>query len=274
MDPQANFRVVTYNILHPKLAMQWKIPEGITQTPLGIVDNWAERKQKIIENLLLSNFSVACLQEVDHAIINDITEQQPFRSVLVSSHSPRKKIREIPQEGVSILYNSSKVELIYTKLFKSLEGNPQGTRGELFIDVKDKATRTISRIASLHLKGYKLDEINLEVKQTAMQQGLAQLKTVIATVEKNIEKINAIFICGDFNEDDTDCVYSRVKYLKNQGYQEDGNRSYTHLSTGKKLDWIFFKSIISNPTAKLHPFNPHEQHKASDHCLIGTDVST
>ncbi len=269
MNSSPPFRIVTYNILHPKLALKWKTPEGIQETSTGCENNWKERKDKLIENLIRSDFSVACLQEVDYKIVTELTDKQPFRAVLLSPHAPKGMT---PQEGVTIFYNHEKVDLVHKLIFKSLRGHPNGTRGELYVDVKDKISKMISRIASMHLKGYNPNEANLETKWTAMRTGLEQLITVIETVETNTDNIHEIFICGDFNEDDQEPVNSRVSYLISRGYQEDGSRSATHFSSNKKLDWIFHKSIRAPHRVMLTPFLLSDQNKASDHCLVGTDI--
>jgi hypothetical protein len=135
MDISSDFRVVSYNILNPRLAVRWNTEEGLEYTPKGKVDNWNTRKEHLVNNLLKAQFSVACLQEVDREIIMELTSgnEKHFVSPLFSPNIPK---RGRPHEGVSLFYNSAKVTLIWTKIFKSLSKG-SCSKGELFGDFSE-----------------------------------------------------------------------------------------------------------------------------------------
>lgn len=265
-------RIVTYNILSPWHAVKWNTPEGFVETPEGKKCNWPVRKDWIRTNLLQSKFSIACLQEYSGKTTIDLNEKK-FKFAGISNHYSD---REESVHGVVIIYCARKVRLIAAKVFQSLVvPNQKGHRGEVIADFADKKTQTTVRVASVHLKGYKVDEPNYDTKQQSKFEGFKQLQEVMIKIEQNTQGIDHLFIAGDFNEDDKEIKqpWSRHDLLMKAGYRCDCSLVPTENRTGRRIDWIFHKPLIINLPTKLLPIIVEKLNPvASDHLLTGSDL--
>ncbi len=293
-------KILTYNILNPYHAVNWNTEEGYHKKDQaeieqlkseelekgetliekeGRVDNWPTRKQVVLSNLESSGFDVACLQEVCAA--NSYQDLKSRLSVIglslgkIEANEDKYKVM-----GPTIAYNPQTVDFIRQKIFEAKSNQ----RGQIYGDFKDKASGQIFRVASLHLKGYlskKFDPTieeqkqGWENKQKGKVDGYNELCDIVSEVESDLQDVDHIVLCGDFNEDQWEMEYplSRQVKLTDSRYQFDGNLNPSEKRSERKIDWIFHKSL-KNVSVNLAPMSfPNQNQEASDHLMVGTEIS-
>jgi endonuclease/exonuclease/phosphatase family metal-dependent hydrolase len=248
-------RLISLNILNPYHAVKWKTAAGLTQGQ----DNWLKRRELIVKVLKSSNFAVACLQEVSPA--NYAFLSQEFKGAGLAIYPAP----EDSQEGLAIFYDPNKVTLVFMKTFVV------GRHSGIYADFNDKETGQNFRAASIHLKGYFVEETDLSKKQASKQEGFDQLQGTLEVLEKDASSLDYICIAGDVNEDEREQSYPlyRMGRLVQSGYKEDGDRNLTEWDSGRKIDWIFVKELKS----RCFLISSHiHQEACSDHKLVGTDI--
>lgn len=284
-----NLNVVSYNLLNPYHAHKWKTPEGCTEENGELHNNWDRmpnpRRERIMRNLSESGFDVACLQEVNPHVHNELKEWGASRHIEALNLS---LCRAGPQEtdeqklGVTILYNTDKLECVSHKVFSSLTST-EWPRGEIYGDFRLRDSHSIVRIFSTHLKGYdpsiyEPTSTQYNRKQQQKCEGLQEIQDVIDEALTNLSKQHkAVAVCGDFNCHRTAELYepnSRHAYIIEKGFTTDGNEETSEARTGRKIDWIYVKSTVDQPEIALKPGVPGQQDlSASDHYLISTVIT-
>lgn len=267
---------VTYNILNSWHAVNYSISDGIIETPSGVISNWQLRKELIIHNLAISNFSIACLQEVSTNALTDLKKliEDKKYQWCVTDISKHHSDNEESSHGVALVYNLDKVSNIALNIFNSLK-DQKWYRGEIYADFIEKNSGLRFRVASTHLIGYNPDEQNNKKKEKAKEHGFRQLKDIINTVHECLENIDCIVIAGDFNEDSNEIgkVFSRYDLLTSHGFRCDAGRSGTEKKTDRKIDWIFHKNVTQKKPLDLFPLTLSDQCvTASDHLLAATEI--
>lgn len=277
--------LATYNVLHPFYSVEWAeqaglspLADGLSKEELRILagdeengwknySNWEERCPKISENIQMAD--IVCLQEISRETLAALMALAPEYALASEAYHPsRTPAREF---GNAILYKKGRVQL--SEGYQILQGDLHAGRAAAcaIFEIFGKKIK----VASIHLSGYDPLERNIKRKIGHKKRGFHQLKYFAEELERNNEGIHGIFIAGDLNEDTSEksLPYYRQGYLITQGYEWDRHEAATEPSTGRRIDWLFYKPTVSDATYKLIPMNFEEnQLHASDHLMTGTAI--
>lgn len=288
--------VISGNFLNEWHGVHWNTPEGFkTATPEEIealrasnpdlivkdnrVSNWAERLPKLVGNLLNSDLSFACLQEINPLAYRELEESLLARNIKLSPLSlcraaPEEK--EVQKTGVTIAF-SDKCELLKSEVFQSPAG-VDWPRGVVSCDFLHKTTGKVIRVAGVHLKGYdptiynpETQKDKWEAKQKGKTAGYEELKGVIQKLQADAEHVDMTVIAGDFNDSrsaEYDEPHSRHKLLEEAGYQTVSHGPTEHRS-GREIDYIYVKPR-ADLSVNLEPSSLNQDPSATDHDLIRT----
>lgn len=247
--------VLTYNILNPFHAVEFKTPQGFTVDKDGNEkDNWIERCPKLIRNMQVYDFDIACIQELNSETKDFFNGG--YKTAVYDEHK-NKVLERI--HGNSIVYNPRKLQPIESHTVRTKDLKYRAAPCALF---KDKKSRLIA-VLSVHLKGYDGDETDPEKKLEIKLRGYNELVEYVDQLES--VSADVYVIAGDFNEHSSEmiCPLSRQQLLIDRGYVYDGDLSPTEHGTGRKIDWIFVKSRCDLKIGRINKKLPFEQ--ASDH---------
>jgi endonuclease/exonuclease/phosphatase family metal-dependent hydrolase len=295
-----DIKVVSYNILNDWHGVNWNTPEGYrtaTQEEIeklkishpditikdGRVSNWQERLPRIVNNLLASSFSLACLQEVNPLSYKELQERFNSKNIQLLPLSLCKagqSEKDVQKTGVAIAYRDE-FEVLGCEVFQS-PAESEWPRGAIYADFLHKTTGKIIRVAGVHLKGYDPTIYNKEIqedkwnaKQSCKKQGYDELQGVLKKMQVDAERPDITIIAGDFNDDrnaEYDLPHSRHKLLEANGYHYVPHGETEH-RTGREIDYTYFKKR-ENVSIIVEPYRVSQDVTASDHVLIGTVIKT
>lgn len=277
--------LATYNVLHPFYAVEWAEPTGLNSSAAGLskeelrilagdeemgwkkYSNWEERCPHIAQNIQLAD--IVCLQEISKETLTNILAQTPgYQLASEAYHPSRSPSREF---GNAILYRRDKVQL--SGAFQIQQGTTHAGRtaaGAIFEMFGKKI-----KVASIHLTGYDPSEKRPKKKAGSKKRGFHQLQYYVEELERDVEGIDGIVIAGDLNEDPSEAPYAyyRQGYLIERGYLWDQRIAPTEPSTGRCIDWLFYKPILSKSPVKLIPKRfEGKQVQVSDHLMVGSAI--
>lgn len=286
----------TYNILKPesdyfiKKFSKTYHPSIYIGVDVTGKSNWDTRKNIIMQNIFSSNLDLICVQEVVRKFVPEFSHSlknkgYAFQWIAHSDHpSPWT-------HGVGIAYKVSKFEEVIANFgtfvhdfFKTKKGSLKPRRHQI-VELKDKHSKEITRIASVHLHDCR------DVYPSSKRP--LQIKQVIDDLEKRFA--HRYIIAGDFNQDQYgDMIKGKKnfksrpsnieKVLRSHFYATDENYGSTTFRRDKnnlekivenkrKIDWIFVKSQsdkLQSINVSSFDFNP----QASDHKLVATSVKS
>lgn len=280
--------LASYNILNPYHAVKWAEQRGLNETgktlsrdelkaSTGAQDanawrqfsNWSFRCDAVSDNIQFAH--IACLQEVSVETIEKLRQLTGPKGYQLASAVYHASSQPMQQFGNAILYKAGKVHLKQAFEIVHRAGETRRSAACGIFQIDDK----IVAIASVHLAGYNSKETNLEKKQESKKSGFNELKTYVEELEKHAEGLDGIIISGDFNEDPSEALFDlyRPGFLKSHGFQCDDNLAATEPSTGRRIDWIFYKSLALRKTVQLTSMGLESiQKQASDHLITGTVI--
>jgi len=255
------FRVATYNILDPVLAVSFNIPAGLDGNG---EDNWDSRFAQIIENIKIIRADILCLQEVNNSLFKDEIKPSLMSlgyTVEYIKHSDKNKV-----DGVAICYKARFKSLGHAWVdytFKRVDKKEsESTLSHQILTLEDQATQKVIHIANCHLAG------------GGNGVGAYKEKTHIKSVLDSLEDIgipaNSVILAGDFNADKNHPRNNGLKPL----FKYDGNDANTEQgSKPRKIDWIWAKKHTKKEDALLlQPVTFSSLEKsASDHLPVATD---
>lgn len=263
MRRESELRVVSYNILSPYFAEVWQTKEGIKPNAEGkLVSNWDERSKKIIKNLKMSHFDVACLQEVTPETGKLLSKHFNCAAMFMHFDDPADR-----SYGNAIFYNPNSLQFL-----SSFAGDSQGhpgrrATGAVFLDKQTAARVTVM---STHLKHFDCKAAWTE-RTVKAACGLRELERYLSLVDRFSRASSAVIIAGDFNEDpmqDDMGKISRHALIRSHGYKPDLQTLATR--DERKLDWIYTNK--KSEVAALPLRWPHPE--ASDHLPVSAIVKT
>lgn len=235
----------TFNILDPVFAERHKQSQGLNH--LGR-SNWDTRAPRLITCIQNSNLDVICLQEVSN-VSKEYFEKftQGTYVLLWSKHQSR-------HDGVAILYKKDKFKHI---AFKQI---PSEGLCASYVDLKEKASQSVIRVASCHLLG--------GPAKGPVHSGKIQVDKYVSVVEKQESSLaytlEAKIIAGDFNEANP----QSEKFQALQGYYTtDGSSMITEPDKNRKIDWIWV-----NSRGFLNQLKVAQEDNLSDHRLLATKL--
>ncbi len=232
-----DFTIGTLNILHPAFAEKHHTQEGLGQNGKS---NWHTRKDKIATLITRSNLDVICLQEISQQSNLDL--QEKLKNEYEIAHIPRSR-----GDGLAIYFKKVRFEKMN---FVALSD------GLCFIDLKDRTTGKVVRVANCHLQG-----------GNQQHKGKKQIETLLAQVNAPIS-----VIAGDFNADESQLHQADSKFsaLLKEGFQHDGNLDETEVpkptcTKGRHIDWIWCRFETPGLAPQHHVIAQNEV--VSDHLL-------
>jgi len=277
--------LATYNVLHPFYSVEWAEQAGLNELAAGLskeelrilagdeengwkkYSNWEERCPHIAKNIQLAD--IICLQEISKETLTSLLAQTPGYLLASEAYHPsRTPSREF---GNAILYRKDKVHLV--EAFQIQQGTTHAGRTAACA-IFEMLGKKI-KMASIHLSGYDPQERNPKRKAGHKKKGFQQLQYYVEELERDVEGIDGIVIAGDLNEDLSEASYAyyRPGYLTDCGYLWDQYAAQTEPSSGRRIDWLYYKPITSKSTFKLIPMQfEDKQLHASDHLMTGTAI--
>lgn len=257
----------TYNLMKPN------------QTSTKHNKAWSQRKDDLLKNIAAAKTDVLCIQELS---ARDESWMKTSASGLGYDFS-YASCKE--GSGVGILFKKDKFNLSDKKTGTFQGKDDQGgvrSRAFIQLDLEDKSTKKISRVASMHLYGG---------TSRGNPLGRQQIENFRKQIEENDSNISQIILAGDFNSDAKDeidqhldgpCTFllkpnSSSSYSYNT-VPADGktpliqttNRSRRH------LDWVFagIKNTDSNKKLADMEWIPltNQIQNASDHTLHAVQI--
>jgi len=278
-------RVLQFNILADALGTE---AGSFDKVPVECL-KWAFRKYRILEQILLVNPDVICLEEVDHFgdYFQPIFDSLGFDGFFCpKKDSPCLKFEgNSGPDGVAVFYRRSKLSLVeiennYLENVEEAESN----QSIIVCMLRSKMAEKNICFAVTHLKAKKGFE-NLRA---------AQAKSCLKFVDQLRKKVNeksAVIICGDFNGTTSENCYQIMAnhcegslasaYLKATGDEPSYTTWKIRQDIEKKctIDYIWFShktldvvSYLQLPDEKEIPETrfPSYSH-ASDHLALCCD---
>ena len=181
-------RLVSYNILNPFHAVKWRTAEGLNAEGN---DNWEEgRREKVVRNLQLAQFDIACLQEISARTHKELKEH--FSFIGFNTHTSK----EAPEglHGTAIIYNPRNIEILDHSHYQTLGSE---YRVATMCEIKDRRTNLVFRIISVHIKGYNPYEPNQQIKHNSQHPGDQELRFYINEALNNTEGLDGLAFLGD-----------------------------------------------------------------------------
>lgn len=245
--------VGTYNVGKP------------TDEKLNRIASWSERKNRLLLNIINSKLDVIFLQEISkndenwwNYTLNNFGYAFEYRSVHDKS-------------GVALIYRIDKfaAQNIVKKDFELEKGRSRSVvQADLYMPGVQKAIR----VASFHLYGGK--DKTLANKQ---------IKEIRDLAESNDENVGAIILGGDFNSDGDEehrrgpCRYmdESSQYHYSTVKEDAAGKKIVTNQAGRKIDWIFVGSKVSNnsPALEQFPLNKPPMGEPSDHFLHAIKIN-
>lgn len=294
MTTSSNLSVfATYNILQEYNGVKWKEQEAITLAAHSLNgeilkestkngtwqqhSNWNERKDTMVKVIKTFSPPVLCLQEVSPQMMLDLRKglHNLYNIALEAYHkSPGRTGEQL--YGNAIIYDITKATLsdTYTIFHTESETSKRVAPVALF-DISD---RMIS-VASVHLRGYNIQNPDLAAKQKAKKPGFKELETYVDKLKGEESDLDGIVIAGDFNQGPSEehFPYYRPAFLKNEKFQCDGDLSVTRPESKERLDWVFYREVKEK--GRVEHLNPmgwektqlEQINRPSDHLMTGTE---
>ena len=262
-----SLRVGTYNILNPFHAVKWSTAEGLDEQG---VDNWLTgRRQAIFDNLSQAALDLCALQEVSARTYPELSKAQlNHQEISLSQLYTHFTSDEEGAHGVAVLYNHHRFELIRDVRLRT---PAEEYRSAACVDLKDREYGGIYRIVSVHLKGYNPYETNIDLKRESQKRGDRELASYLPHILDGSDRIDGIFIMGDFNEDAQEMrargSTSRQGQLIAEAFHWSGVEEVTEKRTGRQIDWIFYRPCSGTHQADLKSIQLSQNYSASDHAL-------
>lgn len=265
-------RIGTYNILNPFHAVKWRTSEGLDDQGQ---DNWQQgRSASIIRNLTHAPIDICALQEISTLTYPALARAQlNQKSCLLSNLYTHFTQDSLGAHGVTVLYCSERFERVNDVCVQTLSSEYRCTTS---VDLKDRNTGKVYRIASVHLKGYNPYEENISEKRNAQKRGDLELQRYVNELLQDTEGLQGIFILGDFNEDAEEMKArgheSRQGVLMQQHFSWSNTFESTEVRTGRQIDWIFYRDFDAQPHTLKH-LSLKQDLSASDHMLTAAELS-
>ncbi len=248
------FSVGTYNIQKPDAS-------------------WQTRKEQLFENIRAADLDVVSLQEVSDKPADREEMKQRFQALgyEISTQTEKAGIT-----ALGVIWKREKFTLV--RAFAGAYTNG-ADRKRCFaaVDLEDRATKKIIRVAAVHLYTAPRDG--------TPHLGIPQLQTFRRLLENESAHISRLIIAGDFNADpdregDSDVlrVLSQAQEGSAYAFQtvEKNSQGEKIATKGRnKIDWIFAGTAGATsglaPKVTPHPITIRYPH-ASDHLLHAVDV--
>lgn len=259
--------VGTYNLMKPN------------QTANKHNKAWNERKEDLLKNIAVSTTDVLCVQELSGQNENWMKTSAHKLGYDFFYASCKEG------SGVGVLYKKNKFNLINKKTGTYEGEDDQGgvrTRAFVQLDLEDKTTKKISRVASMHLYG-----------GTSRGNPLArqQIENFRQQIEENDKDISQIILAGDFNSDAKDEIDQHLNGPCTYLLKPHSNSSYTYNTvpaggasplirttnrSNRHLDWVFTGIKNTKSDKKIAdmewvPLN-NQIKNASDHLLHAVKI--
>lgn len=236
-------------------------------------ETWPIRAPQVIDNIVHADLDVVALQEV-----SDLSSHQELLKQKLVSHgySVSRHTEKPGVTAVGVAWKTDRFEVI--KSFTGTYTNG-ADRKRCFsaVDLKDKLTNKVIRVASVHL--YTAPRDGTE------HLGIPQLRTFRELLERESGDISRLIIAGDFNADfdrreDASVLNHLAQKRDGSDYayhtvEKDASRNKILTKGRNKLDWIF--AGVKSEAAKLAPkvtphLFTHAYPNASDHFMHALDV--
>lgn len=275
-------RVGSYNILDPRLAVNWKQVEGLTdegkscdtnhlsrcvyQKNWKQYSNWNTRKYDVAKNILKAD--LVCLQEVTQNTLNELSELTGY-AIGPEVYMDRGSIEE--SFGNAIVFNPKKVEWIKNGTPTSIPFNLRRAATGFF-----KACGKTLQVTSVHLLGYNTKsqkKFDLDTRN----EGDSELNEYInkSKAYARQSQANVHIVAGDLNECPTDSTennirqrrYRRIDLLMNANMNLNGSELVTEPGKDRRIDWIASEQNVSLTRTDMEL--EKQQTQASDHLMTG-----
>lgn len=222
----ASFKVMSYNILADKFCKYGDYSQ-VAEEDL----KWANRKHNLIEYILNIKADVICLQEVDVAAYDFISQKLAhygYAAIYGDSLDTKNN------DAVMTLYKNSKFKLAKTKIIAF----PNSSKTFLISELLETTNKKIS-IVNVKIKW---DDSNKKLKDHI---GYKQINFLISNLLPLIES-GPLLICGDFNvEPDGMCLHKINEFLDdihaNTDYKTFNENRYL-----KRIDYIFYNKFVKH----------------------------
>lgn len=296
LTPAERISIGTYNILFPQVLDPKTNKPGKYATKIGysvrngeVYENSAFRIGVIAKNILKSKLDVLCLQEVTEKTAQELTHAlAKDYQVVYEQHNKNNKRPN--SHGVAVLYkkhkftnlNKSHGTCTYPTNFNNKPGTQ--TRSHLIMDLQDKTTQKVFRVASIH---------TTDPRELRQDQKTLHTYKVLKDVEslKAPYKVDRIIIAGDMNQDQFGDIgkakpanpsarhASAFKPFFKKNYFVDANLEGTEFSKNdfdnspvfckrRRIDWIFVRDHEPD-YLELKEFD----NRGSDHKLTAVTVN-
>lgn len=217
----------TLNILHPEFAVKHQEQAGLL--PGTQLSNWEKRRINIVNEIGKANLDILGLQEISYESLADLKPSLELQGY-AARHVPNPR-----GDGLAIIYKTNRFTEL---LFKPLRVHSDGVA--CFIDLLDKDSGKIARVANCHLLGGPSGPIN----------GKIQLSEVSIALDLSSQyEIDLKAILGDFNEDHLHDDKKQI--LVKNNYVSDGVFVITEPSKNRQIDWIFIRQCSEKTVLNL-----------------------
>jgi endonuclease/exonuclease/phosphatase family metal-dependent hydrolase len=233
------------NILHPDFAVRHNEADGLI--PGTNCSNWSTRKERIVTVLNDSKLDVICLQEISRANLNEILPH------LVGYAEASHEMHQSRGDGVAILYKTDRLVLKQKHTFEPVHGMMSAC-----VDLSERASGKIVRVASCHLKG------------GGSPEGINQINSLVERVETTPGFVHARVIAGDFNADANREHWNSARFrsLREKLYQHDDSQSPTEPKKNRRIDWVWIKASEAHEVQSL----PIVHETVSAHIISATKL--
>lgn len=242
---------MTWNLWHQLYAERHGVPQG---QELTLSPNWADRlpiARRAIEEM---HPDILCLQEIDQKMAADIlthlqTVGLHYAMTCFAQHRARGKC-----DGVTVLYNQDRFQKITEKTLQAKSNN----LGTAQVDLLDRTTQQVIRVASIHLQFQNFGE--------------DQLKEVVESFQENPQPLQ--ILAGDFNREMLQLSSTMREFANDDNVLEETSMNKNGRTS--KIDHIFVQQTRPESCCiKSWDSYIHQESKlrASDHSALIMDLT-
>ncbi|XP_052893462.1 nocturnin isoform X7 [Anopheles moucheti] len=256
----SQLRIFQWNMLSQTLGMH---NDGFVRCPLEAL-TWDCRRYQLIEEIVQNDPDIICLQEVDHfKFLQKILSTQNYEGVFFPKpDSPCLYINgNNGPDGCAVFYKKDRLEMVnhFTRVLEVWR--VQSNQVAIAAVLRTRDTRQEICVTTTHLKARK----GALLSKLRNEQGKDLLYFIDGVAENR-----PVIICGDFNAEPIEPIYSTVLNYKPLGLAS----AYSDLLAEESQDENNQNALNTKPGERCSRSSIGSAHSINDECGLSNGVRT
>uniref|UniRef100_A0A4Y0BJF4 Nocturnin n=1 Tax=Anopheles funestus TaxID=62324 RepID=A0A4Y0BJF4_ANOFN len=256
----SQLRIFQWNMLSQTLGMH---NDGFVRCPLEAL-TWDCRRYQLIEEIVQNDPDIICLQEVDHfKFLQKILSTQNYEGVFFPKpDSPCLYINgNNGPDGCAVFYKKDRLEMVnhFTRVLEVWR--VQSNQVAIAAVLRMRDTRQEICVTTTHLKARK----GALLSKLRNEQGKDLLYFIDGIAENR-----PVILCGDFNAEPIEPIYSTVLNYKPLGLAS----AYSDLLAEESQDENNQNAINTKPDERYSRSSIGSAHSINDECGLSNGVRT